>query len=63
MRINNKKIITGKRLIFYQIFSSLEKLYVDVVVQFYPSLFKFYFPLFLSLLMYDDQFQTKEYKI
>ena len=56
-------IIKGKRLIFYQIFSSLERLHVDVVVQFYPSSFKFYFPLFLSLVMYDDEFQTKEYKI
>ena len=50
MRINNKKIINGEKDV------SL------VVVQFYPS-FKFYFPLFLSLVMYDNEFETKEYKI
>ena len=36
--------------------------YVHVVVQFYPS-FKFYFPLFLGMVMYDNEFETKEKKI
>ena len=33
-----------------------------VVVQFYPW-FKFYFPLFLDMVMYDNEFETKENKI
>ena len=36
--------------------------HVNVVVQFYPW-FKFYFPLFCSMLMYDDKFETKQNKI
>ena len=32
-----------------------------VVVQFYPW-FKFYFPLFLGMVMYDNEFETKEKK-
>ena len=35
---------------------------VYVVVQFYPW-FKFYFPLFLGLVIYDNKFETKENKI
>ena len=35
---------------------------VYVVVQFYPW-FKFYFLLFLGMLMYDNEFKTKENKI
>ena len=35
---------------------------VNVVVQFYPW-FKFYFPLFLGMVMYDNEFETKENKI
>ena len=35
---------------------------VFVVVQFYPW-FKFYFPLFWVLAMYDNKFKTKENKI
>ena len=35
---------------------------VCVVVQFYPW-FKFYFLLFLGMVMYDNEFETKEYKI
>ena len=35
---------------------------VYVVVQFYPW-FKFYFPLFLGMVMYDNEFKTKENKI
>ena len=35
---------------------------VYVVVQFY-SWFKFYFPLFLGMVMYDNEFETKENKI
>ena len=43
--------------------SSLEtKFYIYVVVQFYPW-FKFYFPLFLGMVMYDNEFETKENKI
>jgi len=34
---------------------------VYVVVQFYPW-FKFYFPLFLGMVMYDNEFETKENK-
>ena len=33
-----------------------------VVVQFYPW-FKFYFPLFLGMVMYDNKFKAKENKI
>ena len=33
-----------------------------VVVQFYPS-FKFYFLLFLGMVMYGNDFETKENKI
>ena len=33
-----------------------------VVVQFYPW-FNFYFPLFLGVVMYDNEFETKESKI
>ena len=36
-------------------------MYVYVVVQFYPW-FKFYFPLFLGMVMYDSEFNTKENK-
>ena len=36
--------------------------FVYVVVQFYPW-FKFYFPLFLGMVMYDNEFETKENKI
>ena len=35
---------------------------VYVVVQFSPW-FKFYFPLFLGMVMYDNKFETKENKI
>ena len=35
---------------------------VSVVVQFYPW-FKFYFPLFWGMVMYDNEFKTKENKI
>ena len=35
---------------------------VYVVVQFYPW-FKFYFPLFLGMVMYDNEFETKGNKI
>ena len=38
------------------------KTVVHVVVQFYPG-FKFYFPLFLGMVMYDNEFETKENKI
>ena len=36
--------------------------FVNVVVQFYPW-FKCYFPLFLGMVMYDNEFKTKESKI
>ena len=35
---------------------------VYLVVQFYPW-FKFYFPLFWGMVMYDNEFKTKENKI
>ena len=35
---------------------------IRVVVQFYP-LFKFYFPLFLGMVIYDNELKTKENKI
>ena len=35
---------------------------VYVVVQFHPC-FKFYFLLFLGMVMYDNDFETKENKI
>jgi len=34
---------------------------VVVVVQFYPWL-NFYFPLFLRMVVYDNELKTKEYK-
>ena len=34
----------------------------NVVVQFYPW-FKLYFPLFLGMIVYDDEFDTKENKV
>ena len=37
-------------------------IYIYIVVQFYPW-FKFYFPLFLGMLMYDNELETKENKI
>ena len=40
----------------------LRELSVYVVVQFYPW-FKFYFPLFWGMVMYDNEFETKENKI
>ena len=36
--------------------------YVSVVVQFYPW-FKFYCLLFLGIVMYDNEFETKENNI
>ena len=36
--------------------------FVYVVVQFHPW-FKFYFPLFLGMVIYDNEFETKENKI
>ena len=36
--------------------------YIYVVVQFY-SWFKFYFPLFLGMVKYDNEFETKGNKI
>ena len=35
---------------------------IDVVVQFCPW-FKFYFPLFLGMAMYDNEFKTMKNKI
>ena len=39
-----------------------DKCITYVVVQFYPW-FKFYFPLFCGMVMYDNEFDTKEIKI
>ena len=39
-----------------------KSLSLNAVVQFYPWL-KFYLPLLLSIIMYDNGFQTKESKI
>ena len=38
-----------------------ENCHVYVVVQFYPW-FNFYFPLFLGMVIYDNEFETKENK-
>ena len=35
---------------------------INVVVQFYPR-FKFYFSLCLGMVIYDNEFETKEIKI
>ena len=43
---------------FYNITKST-CIYVYVVVQFYPW-FNFYFPLFLGMVIYDNEFRTKE---
>ena len=40
----------------------MENIHVYVVVQFYPWL-KFSFLFFLGIVMYDNAFETKEYKI
>ena len=42
----------------------IQQVFLDVyvVVQFYPW-FKFYFLLFLGMVMYDNEFETKEKKI
>ena len=55
--------ISLKRLdeFFFKI-SSHDLHNVYVVVQFYPW-FKFYLPLFLGMVMYDNEFETKENKI
>ena len=47
---------------FYSLENSVDIELVSVVVQFYPW-FKFYFPLFLGMVMYDNEFKTKENKI
>ena len=39
-----------------------QSLSVHVVVQFYPW-FKYYVPLFWSMIMYDNEFNTKEKKL
>ena len=44
------------------VLKSLPVITVYVVVQFYPW-FKFYFLLFLVMVMYDNDFETKENKI
>ena len=41
--------------------SSSTAMEMHVVVQFSPR-FKFYFPLFLGMVMYDNEFETKENK-
>ena len=45
----------------YWSFECTGALRVYVVVQFYPW-FNFYFPLFLGMVMYDNQFKTKKNK-
>ena len=42
--------------------NSCNNFLVDVVVQFYPW-FNFYFPLFFFMLIYDNEYKTKENKI
>ena len=37
----------------------ISSVHIDVVVQFYLW-FKFYFPLFLGMVMFDNEFETKE---
>ena len=43
-------------------FRTCQKQCTYVVVQFYPC-FKFYFLLFLGIVIYDNEFETKEKKI
>ena len=50
-------MLPGKKLI-----SCSSTLHVYVVVQFYPW-FKFYFLLFLGMVMYDNEIETKDNKI
>ena len=40
----------------------ISSVHIDVVVQFYLW-FKFYFPSFLVMVMFDNEFETKENKI
>ena len=42
--------------------NSCNNFLIDVVVQFYPWL-NFYFPLFFFMLIYDNEYKTKEKKI
>ena len=51
-----------KNPVFVSIKKKIFHTNVHVVVQFYPW-FKFYFPLFLGMVMYDNEFKTKKNKI
>ena len=53
---------TDVTLITVSMFLPQELIWMNVVVQFYPW-FKFYFLLFLGMLMYDNELKTKENKI
>ena len=54
--------MTEKTITIVQIHVLLSTHCVYVMVQFYPW-FKFYFLLFLGIVMYDNEFETKENKI
>ena len=53
---------TDVTLITASMFLPQELFWMNVVVQFYPW-FKFYFLLFLGMLMYDNKLKTKKNKI
>ena len=53
---------TDVTLITVSMFLPQELIWMNVVVQFYPW-FKFYFLLFLGMLMYDNELKTKGNKI
>ena len=57
------KIYLSKEMTNYRerIFVAQFLLYGDVVVQFYPW-FNFYFPLFMCMVMYDNELKTRENK-
>ena len=52
---------TDVTLITVSMFLPQELFWMNVVVQFYPW-FKFYFLLFLGMLMYDNKLKTKKIK-
>ena len=55
------EVYHSNRVTFYLYPLDSDLPYGYVVVQFYPW-FNFYFPLFLGMVIYDNEFETKENK-
>ena len=60
------KPVSGRHIVLSGLYWTMQAWiffsHIHVVVQFYPW-FKFSFPLFLGIVMYDNEFETKEKKI